>query len=157
MSLQEQQLTMENHVDHSRKGKTSTKEILLPLYMFNNHSSRLGSSIYLGYKKTLNAFYRKIRLNRCELPTQLISSSDINFIGPERELRELVDALDKTKMNPLPKKVSNGILIYLLYPKRVKRFNSKRINDKAAKRAIIAVLRNVSRTDEKLITAVSGA
>ena len=54
--------------------------------------------------------------------------------------------------------VSNGILIiYLLNLKRVKRFNSKRINDKAAKRAIIAVLRNASRTDKKFITAVSGA
>lgn len=114
MSLQEQQLTMENHVDHSRKGKTSTKEILLPLYMFNNHSSRLGSSIYLGYKKTLNAFYRKIRLNRCELPTQLISSSDINFIGPERELRELVDALDKTKIKESTAK--NGIKWYFNLP-----------------------------------------
>ena len=82
--------------------------------MFNNHSSRLGSSIYLGYKKTLNAFYRKIRLNRCELPTQLISSSDINFIGPERELRELVDALDKTKINESTAK--KGIKWYFNLP-----------------------------------------
>ena len=44
----------------------------------------------------LNAFYRMI--NRIGLPREMLSDSGTNFVAAERELRELVEALDQSKI-----------------------------------------------------------
>ena len=41
----------------------------------------------------LNAFYRMV--NRRGLPEEMISDNGSNFVGAERELRELVSQLDQ--------------------------------------------------------------
>ena len=44
----------------------------------------------------LNAFSRMV--NRCGVPEGIVSDNGTNFVSSERELRELVEALDKDKM-----------------------------------------------------------
>ena len=44
----------------------------------------------------LNAFSRMV--NRCGVPEDIVSDNGTNFVSSERELRELVEALDKDKM-----------------------------------------------------------
>ena len=45
---------------------------------------------------SLNAFYRMA--NRRGLPEEMISDSGTNFVGAERELRELVEQLERDKI-----------------------------------------------------------
>ena len=44
----------------------------------------------------LNAFYRIV--NRRGLPREMLSDNGTNFVAAERELRELVEALDQSKI-----------------------------------------------------------
>ena len=44
----------------------------------------------------LNAFYRMV--NRRGLPREMLSDNGTNFVAAERELRELVEALDQSKI-----------------------------------------------------------
>ena len=44
----------------------------------------------------LNAFYRMV--NRRGLPREMLSDNGTNFVAAERELRELVQALDQSKI-----------------------------------------------------------
>ena len=44
----------------------------------------------------LNAFYRMV--NRRGLPREMLSDNRTNFVAAERELRELVEALDQSKI-----------------------------------------------------------
>ena len=44
----------------------------------------------------LNAFYRMV--NRRGLLREMLSDNGTNFVAAERELRELVEALDKSKI-----------------------------------------------------------
>ena len=37
-------------------------------------------------------------VNRCGVPEDIVSDNGTNFVSSERELRELVEALDKDKM-----------------------------------------------------------
>ena len=43
-----------------------------------------------------NAFYRMV--NRRGLPREMLSDNRTNFVAVERELRELVEALDQSKI-----------------------------------------------------------
>ena len=44
----------------------------------------------------LNAFYKIV--NRRGLPREMLSDNGTNFVAAERELRELVEALDQSKI-----------------------------------------------------------
>ena len=44
----------------------------------------------------LNAFYRMV--NQRRLPREMLSDNGTNFVAAERELRELVEALDQSKI-----------------------------------------------------------
>ena len=54
----------------------------------------------------LNACYRMV--NRRELPREMLSDSGTNFVAAERELRELVGALDQSKI--AQSKANNGVM-----------------------------------------------
>ncbi|KAK3736479.1 hypothetical protein QZH41_005829 [Actinostola sp. cb2023] len=58
----------------------------------------------------LNAFYRMV--NRRGLPVEVLSDNGSNFIGGERELRELVEQLDKEKIERSAANKGNSLLKY---------------------------------------------
>ena len=99
----------------------------------------------------LNAFSRMVK--RHGVPEELVSDNGTNFVNGERELRELVEALDKDK-------------IHIAADKRIKwHFNpplALRFGEihesmvKSAKCAIKAVLGNADISDEELTTIFTG-
>jgi hypothetical protein len=102
----------------------------------------------------INAFVRMT--SRRGTPVYVISDNGTNFVGAERELRELVHALDKdkiagetTKYHPIDWKFN---------PPSAPHFGGVfEAMVKSAKKAMKAVLGNADITDEDLQTAISGA
>ena len=99
---------------------------------------------------------RDVLLVRHQLPRYVISDNGTNFVGAERELRELVEALDKEKImqqttkfhpvewdfNPLHAPHFGGVFEALV---------------KSAKKAIRAILGDADVWDKELHTAICGA
>ena len=101
----------------------------------------------------LNAFYRMA--NRRELPREMLSVNGTNFVAAERELRELVEALDQSK---IAQSTANKGVMWHFNPPLAPHFGGvHEAMIKAAKRAVNAVLGNADVTDEKLTTAFTGA
>ena len=101
----------------------------------------------------LNAFYRMT--NRRGLPTEVLSDNGTNFISGERELRELVNALD---CNKISKSVADKGIKWTFNPPLSPHFGGVHESlIKSAKRAIRAILSNADVNDEELETAFTGA
>jgi len=84
----------------------------------------------------LNAIYRMT--SQRGFPAQVISDNGTNFVGAARELCELVNALDKTKIQELT--VNRGV-VWIFNPPSAPHFNGlHEILIKAAKRAMFHVL-----------------
>ena len=84
----------------------------------------------------LNAFYRMV--NRRGLPREMLSNSGTNFVAADRELRELVEALDQSK---IAQSTANNGVMWHFNPPLVPHFGG--VNEtmiKAAKRAANADL-----------------
>ena len=102
----------------------------------------------------INAFTRMV--SRRGTPVYVISDNGINFVGAERELRELIQALDQdqitqqtTKYHPIDWKFN---------PPSAPHFGGVfEAMIKSAKKAIKIVLGNADITDEELQTAICGA
>ena len=76
-------------------------------------------------------------------------------MGAERELRQLVNALEKTKIQELT--VNRGVA-WRFNPPSAPHFNGlHKIFIKAAKRAMFHVMNRADLTDEELMTAIVGA
>ena len=89
-------------------------------------------------------------------PTYVITDNGTNFVGAEREMRELIESLDQdkiventTKHNPIDWKFNppsgphfGGVFEAMI---------------KSAKKALNAILGNAEVTDEELLTAICGA
>ena len=85
----------------------------------------------------------------------MISDNCTNFVGTERELRELVNALDKKKIQEST--VNRGV-VWNFNPPLAPHLNGLReVLIKAAKRSKVDVLNNADLTDEELLTAMVGA
>ena len=94
-------------------------------------------------------------VSRRGLPMEVVSDNGANFIGSERELRDLVCALDKVKIQ---QSSGNKSVKWYFNPPLASYFG--RVHKsmiKVAERAISAVLGNADITDEEMITAVTGA
>jgi len=99
----------------------------------------------------LHAFYRMT--SRRGFPAQ-ISDNGTNFVGAERELRQLANALDKTKIQELT--VKRGV-VWRFNPPTAPHFNGlHEILIKAAKREMFHVMYRADLTDEELMTAFVG-
>jgi len=65
----------------------------------NTRAVHLEMAYELDTDSFLNPFYRMA--SRRGFPAQIISDNGTNFVGAERELRQLVNKLDKTKIQEL--------------------------------------------------------
>ena len=101
----------------------------------------------------LNAFYRMV--NRRGLPQEVVSDNGGNFVGAEKELRELAKNLDEDKIQ---RSVANKGIRWHFNPPLAPHFGGvHEIMIKAAKRAIFAILGSADVNDEELMTAFTGA
>ena len=91
------------------RGKTRFKRYLRLFACTNTRAVHLEMAIGLDTDSFLNAFYRIT--SRRGFPTQVISDNGMNFVGAARELRELVNALDKTKIQESTVKKRSGLEI----------------------------------------------
>ncbi|XP_033105172.1 uncharacterized protein LOC117107577 [Anneissia japonica] len=100
----------------------------------------------------LNAFYRMV--NRRGLPKEVVSDNGGNFIGADKELRELIISIDKDKVQ---KSTANRGIKWHFNPPLAPHFGG--VHEKiikSAKRATYAILKNADITDEELITTFTG-
>ena len=85
----------------------------------------------------------------------MLSDKGTNFVAAERELRELVAALDQSKIEQST--ANKGIMWHFNSPLAPHFGGVHETMIKAAKRAVNAVLGNAGVTDEELTTATTGA
>ena len=101
----------------------------------------------------LNASYRMV--NRRGLPREMLSDNGTNFVVAERELHELVEALDQSK---IAHSTANKGVIWHFNPPLTSHFGGvHETMFKAAKWAVNAVLGNADVRDKELTTAFTGA
>ena len=101
----------------------------------------------------LNAFYRMV--NRRGLPQEVVSDNGGNFVGAEKQLRELAKNLDEDKIQRSG--TNKGIRWHFNTPLAPHFGGVHEIMIKAAKRAIFAILGSADVNDEELMTAFIGA
>jgi len=135
------------------RGKTRFKRYLCLFACMNTRAVHLEMAYGLDTDSFLNAFYRMA--SRRGNPVQVISDNGTNFVGANRELKELVNALDKTKIQD--SLVNRGVS-WKFNPPSAPHFNGlHEILIRAAKRAMFHVLNKADLTDEELMTAIVGA
>jgi hypothetical protein len=88
-------------------------------------------------------------------PKEIVSDRGTNFVGADRELRELVSQLEKTKIQE--QTVDKGIKWHFNPPLAPHFGGAHEIMIKAAKKAIYNILSNADVNDEELMTAFIGA
>ena len=94
-------------------------------------------------------------VNRRGMPKLVISDNGTNFKGAVRELRELVEQLDQSKIQEST--VNHGIMWQFNLPLAPHFGGAHETMIKSAKRAINAILGNADLTDQELIIAFTGA
>ena len=122
--------------------------------MFSNKSRPFRDGIWIGLRFLLKAFCRIA--NRRGLPEEMLSDNGTNFVGANEELCGLIKQMTKDgKVNEYL--VKQGVK-WTFNPPYAPHFGGVfETMIKAAKRAIIAILGNADVTDEKLMTAFTGA
>ena len=134
-------------------GKTRFKRYLCLFACMNTREVHLEIAYGLDTDSFLNAFYRMT--SRRGFPAQVISDNGTNFVGAVRELRQLVNALDETKIQELT--VKRGV-VWRFNPPSAPHFNGlHEILITAAQRAMFHVMNRADLTDEELMTAIVGA
>ncbi|XP_052820099.1 uncharacterized protein LOC128245919 [Mya arenaria] len=102
----------------------------------------------------LNAFYRMVN-NRRGLPVKMLSDNGKNFIGAEKELKDLVLQLDK---NHIEGNTANKGIEWQFNPPLAPHWGGVHESlIKSAKKAIVKILGTANVTDEELMTAFIGA
>ena len=136
------------------RGRTRTKRYLGLFTCLTTRAVHLEMSYSLDTDSFINAFTRMT--SRRGMPVYVISDNGTNFVGAERELRKLVEALDvdriaqetsryhpiEWKFNPPCAPHFGGVFEALI---------------KSAKKAIKAILGDADVSDEELHTAICGA
>ncbi len=135
------------------RGKVRAKRYLCLFTCLTTRAVHLEMSYSLDTDAFINAFSRMT--SRRGTPRYVISDNGTNFVGAERELRELVEALDKdkiiretTKFHPVDWKFNPPIAPHFggVFEALVK----------SAKKAIRAILGDAEVSDEELHTAICG-
>ena len=102
----------------------------------------------------INAFSRMVA--RRGTPKYVLSDNGTNFVGAERELRELVEALDQKKI--ASKTTREYDIEWKINPPSAPHFGGVfEAMIKSAKKSMRAILGNADVTDEELQTAICGA
>ncbi len=136
------------------RGKSRSKRYLCLFTCLATRAVHLEMAYSLDTSSFINAFTRMV--SRRGTPVYVISDNGTNFVGAERELRELIQALDQdqitqqtTKYHPIDWKFN---------PPSAPHFGGVfEAMIKSAKKAIKIVLGNADITDEELQTAICGA
>ena len=135
------------------RGKVKLKLYLCLFAGMNTRAVHLGMAYGLDTDSFMNAFYKMT--SRRGFPAQVTSDNGTNFIGAERELRDLVKALGKKKIQDMT--LNRGVT-WKFNPPSAPHFNGlHEILVKAAKRVMFCVLSKTDLTDEELMTAIAGA
>ena len=135
------------------RGRRRAKRYLCLFTCFTSRAVHLEMAFSLETDSFLNAFYRMA--SRRGLPTEMLSDNGTNFVGGERELRELVQAIDT---ETIVKSTADKGVKWTFNPPLGPHFGGvHEIMVKAAKRAIYGILRNADINDEELMSAFVGA
>ena len=135
------------------RGKKHAKKNLCLFTCLHSRAVHLEMAYSMDTDLFLNAFYRMVC--RRGLPQRMLSDNGGNFIGADKELKELVFLLNQEKIKS---STANKGIVWDFNPPYTPHFggaNESMI--KAAKRAIYAILGNVDVTDEELVTTFVGA
>ena len=135
------------------RGKRREKRYLCLFTCMTSRAVHLEVAYGLDTDSFLNAFFRMV--NRRGLPSEVLSDNGTNFVGANRELQELVQQIDKNKVEQ--KTADRGIKWHFNPPLAPHFGGVHETMIKAAKRAIVAILQNADVTDEELMTAFTGA
>ncbi|KAL4238005.1 hypothetical protein ACF0H5_002716 [Mactra antiquata] len=135
------------------RGKVREKRYLCLFTCLATRAVHLEMAYKLDTSSFLNAFYRFV--SRRGLPVKMRSDNGSNFVGANRELKELVNALDTSEIKR--RTVDNGIQWDFNPPSAPHWGGAHEIMIKAAKRAIFAILHSADIRDEELMTAFIGA
>ena len=136
------------------RGKQRAKRYLCLFTCLVTRAVHLELAYGLDTDSFINAFTRMT--SRRGTPSYVVSDNGTNFVGAERELRELVEALDQDEI--LQKTCRYHQIDWKFNPPSAPHFGGvfdARI--KSAKRALRAILRDADVTDEELQTAMCGA
>ena len=135
------------------RGKPRKKRYLCLFTCLLSRAVHLEVAFGLDTDSFLNSFYRMV--NRRGLPLEVISDNGGNFVGADKELRELVKKLDEDKIQG---SMANQGIKWHFNPPLASHFGGvHEIMIKAAKKAIYGILGTADINDEELITAFTGA
>ena len=135
------------------RGRKRAKRYLCLFTCFTSRAVHLEMAFSLDTDSFLNAFYRMSA--RRGLPEEVVSDNGTNFVGGERELRELVEAIDTS--NVISSTADKGVKWIFNPPLAPHHGGVHEIMVKAAKRAIYSIMGNADVNDEELMTAFVGA
>ena len=130
------------------RGRTRTKRYLCLFLCLQTHSCHLEMATSLDTGSFINAFTRR------RWPKMMLSDNGTNFVAADREIRELVAQLDQDQIRHA---TANEGVEWHWNPPAAPHFGGVfESMNKAAKRAISAILKNVDVTDEELYTCFIG-
>ena len=135
------------------RGKQTAKRYPSLLTCLATRAVHLEIAYSMETDSFLNSFYRMA--SRRGLPDEVISDNGRNFIGADKESKELVKQLDVRKLQV---STANLAVKWHFNPPYAPHFGG--IHEtmiKAAKRAVYAILSNADITDEELLSAFVGA
>ena len=136
------------------RGRTRAKCYLCLFTCLTTQAVHLEMAYSLDTDSFINTFTRMT--SRRGTPTYLISDNGTNFVGAERELRELVEALDTNRITQETSKYHP--IDWKCNPPCASHFGGVfEALIKSAKKAIKAILGDADGTDEELHTAICGA
>ena len=136
------------------RGRTRAKRYLCLLTCLTTRAVHLEMSYSLDTSSFINAFYRMT--SRRGTPRYVICDNGTNFTGAERELRELVETLNKEKI--IQETTKFQPVEWDFNPPHAPHFGGVfEALVKSAKKAIRAILGDADVWDEELHTAICGA
>ena len=135
------------------RGRTRAKRYLCLFTCLTTRAVHLEMSYALDTVSFVNAFTRMT--SRTGTPTCVISDNGTNFVGAERELRELVEALDADRITQETSKYHS--IDWKFNPPYAPHFGGVfEVLIKSAKKAIKVILGDADVTNEELHTAICG-
>ena len=134
------------------RGRVRAKRYLCLFTCLATGAVHLEIAYDLSTDAFLNAFYRMA--SRRGLPEEIMSDNGTNFVGADRELRELVNALDQ---DAIRQRTAEKGVRWRFNPPAAPHFGGSHESlVKSAKRALNTIL-NTDVNDEELLTSFIGA
>ena len=132
------------------RGKTRAKRYICLFTCLATRAVHLEMSYALDTDSFVNAFTRMT--SRRGTPSYVLTDNGTNFVGAEREIRELILALDRDKI--IKDTTVHHPIDWKFNPPSAPHFGGVfEARVKSAKKALKAILGNAEVTDEELLTA----